>query len=61
MYYTIWKSGKDETFRTILRMRRVVWHMHCVIFTYVVLRMCRHLRDRRNSVHGHSNLLVVKS
>ena len=32
-YYTVRISGKDQTFRTALRMRRVVWHMHYVIFT----------------------------
>ena len=32
-YYTVRISGKDQMFRTALRMRRVVWHMHYIIFT----------------------------
>ena len=34
----------------VLRMRTVIWHMHDVCAIHI----------RRNSVHGHPNLLVVK-
>jgi len=42
-YYTVQRSGKDQTFRTTLHMRKVVWHMHYVIlWRHIMAHTLRH-------------------